>query len=148
MYGGFQLHTSMNCTTRILWTILHVGGSKPKDFGLNYPNTLNLLQQDLIRFLFARKYLKLNLGSNFELTSTGFRSFARIIESLLKHYIMFTYPGEHQSSPWLSLGMPCQALVVCTQCNLCTVWLSLLICSEYLLIFAKKRIWSDKNLTK
>ena len=138
----------MNCTTRILWTILHEGGSKSKNFGLYYPNTLNLLQQDLIRFLFARNYLKINLGSSSELTSTGFRSFARIIESLWKHYIMFTYPGEHQSSPWLSLVMPCQALVGSTQCNLCTVWLSLLICSEYLLRFAKKRIWSDKNLTR
>ena len=25
VYGRFQLHTSMSCTTRILWTILHVG---------------------------------------------------------------------------------------------------------------------------
>ena len=27
MYGGFQFHTCMECTTRILGTILHEGGS-------------------------------------------------------------------------------------------------------------------------
>ena len=30
LYGGFQYHTSMNRTTRILWTILSAGGSISK----------------------------------------------------------------------------------------------------------------------
>ena len=50
LYGGFHFHTSMNCTARILWTILHEGGS---NLGRLYcPNILNLLLQDFI-FYFA-----------------------------------------------------------------------------------------------
>ena len=91
-----------------------------------YPNIVNLLQRDLIRFIFATLNKEINLRSSSLFASTGFKLLTGFIESQQKHYNMFTYPWEHEHSPWLDilLGTGWQQ-----KSNLCTLWLNLSNCS-------------------
>ena len=94
MYGRFQLHTSMSCTTRILWTILHVG--------ISNSNKLDCTDRTLWICL-NRIWL-----------------FRTIFESQWKYKQNHTYPWQLLSSPWLTLVITCQALLGSTQGNMCT----------------------------
>ena len=112
LYGGFHFHTSMNCTTRILWICF----SRILDNCYLYYNLNNISGTKNLNWV--------NLGSNSLYGGFHFHTsmnctartlwifFSRILHNLLltlnlnkMHYSMCTHPWLHWHNSWRGAGI-------------------------------------------